>query len=484
MCSSRRYSKLFESNNPPDKDNDDTTMTNSIKVVSLGTESHSDIVRKAACLSGLDVHEAESTREAICQAESNQCDVLVAELPYDELEASEFLDSVRQSGGGALVIFRLLSSGVSDAVRMARLGAYSVVDSTMDEFQLAETLNRAACEVRSRRAAAHQDVDAWRRTLVGQSPAIQDIARIVELVAERRCTVLITGETGTGKEMVARAIHMAGDRSRKPMVALNCSAIPEHLLEAELFGHTRGAFTGAVNDRAGRFEEADGGTLFLDEIGDMPFDLQAKLLRVLQEREVQRLGSSRTVKVNVRVIAASNLDLLERVKQKQFREDLYYRLNVMPIQIAALRDRPGDVALLARHFVAKICRLEDIPVKEIYNETLEALADYEWPGNVRQLENVVERAVVMSGNRQFLVPGDFPLPSSGPRLAAIRPSAQPVSIPDHGIDFARTVTNFEKTLLDQALERSNGNKSMAADLLRLKRSTLVSKLRVIEQCAA
>jgi DNA-binding NtrC family response regulator len=420
----------------------------------------------------------------ICLTQSGQCDIIVAELPNGDMDVSEFVDSIRQSNPGVLVIFRLLSSAVSDALRIARTGAYSVVDAAIDEFQLAELLDNAADEVRSRRAACHQDVDEWRRSLVGQSPAMQDVARMVKLVASRRCTVLITGETGTGKEMVARAIHMASDRARKPWVALNCSAIPEHLLEAELFGHSRGAFTGAVNDRAGRFEEADGGTLFLDEIGDMPFDLQAKLLRVLQEREVQRLGTSRTIKVNVRVIAASNLDLLERVKTKQFREDLYYRLNVVPVTIAALRERPDDIALLARHFVAKVCRQEAIPAKEIYNETLEALARYDWPGNVRQLENAVERAVVISGDREFLVPGDFPLSSAAPRLAAIRPMAQPISIPAHGIDFARTVTNFEKTLLDQALERANGNKSMAADLLRLKRSTLVSKLRVIEQCAA
>ena len=319
---------------------------------------------------------------------------------------------------------------------------------------------------------------------MGESPEMQDVARIIQLVAMRRCTVLIAGETGTGKEMCARAIHAASDRAGKPMVALNCSAIPEHLLEAELFGHTRGAFTGAINDRAGRFEEADGGTLFLDEIGDMPFDLQAKLLRVLQEREVQRLGSSKTIKVDVRIIAASNLDLLEAVKQRRFREDLYYRLNVVPITMPALRDRSGDVALLARHFVAKVCRLEGIEPKEIYNETLAKLASHDWPGNVRQLENVlVERAVVISGVRNHLVCCRL-CPSSG----AVRPAAQQfradnVSLPDHGIDFTEIVAVFERKLLDQALEKAKGNKSQAADLLRMKRSTLVSKLRVLEIAA-
>jgi transcriptional regulator with GAF, ATPase, and Fis domain len=284
--------------------------------------------------------------------------------------------------------------------------------------------------------------------------------------------------------MCARAIHAASDRASKPMVALNCSAIPEHLLEAELFGHTRGAFTGAINDRAGRFEEADGGTLFLDEIGDMPFDLQAKLLRVLQEREVQRLGSSRTIKVNVRIIAASNLDLLDAVKQRRFREDLYYRLNVVPIKMPALRDRQGDIALLARHFVTKICGFEGMDAKEIYNETLAKLAGFDWPGNVRQLENMVERAVVISGLRNFLVPSDFPLSAGTLRPAAVQFRSDNVSVPDHGIDFTQVVTVFERKLLDQALDKAKGNKSLAAGLLRMKRSTLISKLRVMELMAA
>jgi transcriptional regulator with GAF, ATPase, and Fis domain len=311
---------------------------------------------------------------------------------------------------------------------------------------------------------------------------MRDLARIIELVASRRCTVLITGETGTGKEMAARAIHMAGDRSRFPMVALNCSAIPEHLLEAELFGHTRGAFTGAVAQRTGRFEEANNGTLFLDEIGDMPLDLQTKLLRVLQERELQRLGSSETVKLNVRVIAASNLDLLERIKEGKFREDLYYRLNVVPIQMPPLRQRRTDIPLLARHFVHKVCRLEGIPAKELWNETIEHLSWYSWPGNVRQLENMVEKAVVMSGDRLILYPSDFVLPVGGAR-PDVGHSILPFAVPDTGINFAQLVNSFERSILDQVLQKTNGNRTLAADLLRLKRTTLVSKLRVMEMSA-
>jgi DNA-binding NtrC family response regulator len=412
----------------------------------------------------------------------NSCDVVIAEYPLIDIQGEDLLTAVSENCPDCMTVFRVPSSRV--AVQLIRHGAYTCVDEQAPDSEFFEMLDRAVGEVASRRLSRESHDQSWRRMLVGQSAEMHDVARIIQLVAMRRCTVLISGETGTGKEICARAIHAASDRASQPMVALNCSAIPEHLLEAELFGHTRGAFTGAINERAGRFEEADGGTLFLDEIGDMPFDLQAKLLRVLQEREVQRLGSSKTIKVNVRIIAASNLDLLEAVKQRRFREDLYYRLNVVPMRMPALHDRPGDVALLARHFVAKVCELEGIEPKEIYNETLAKLAGHDWPGNVRQLENAVERAVVISGVRSFLVPSDFPLSSGAFRPAGqqFRPDA--ASVPDHGIDFTEVVTVFERRLLDQALDKAKGNKSLAAGLLRMKRSTLISKLRVMEMAAA
>ena len=231
---------------------------------------------------------------------------------------------------------------------------------------------------------------------------MQDVENTIRLVGARRCTVLITGETGTGKEMAARALHMAGPRAHLPMVAVNCSALPENLLEAELFGHVKGAFTGAVNHRVGRFEQAHKSTLFLDEIGDMPMELQAKLLRVLQEREIQRLGSSETVRVDVRVVAASNANLLDLVRQGRFREDLYYRLNVVPLQMPPLRQRRGDIPLLVRHFVKKVCDAEGLPVKNVAPEAMRVLEAAPWPGNVRQLENTVEMAVVLSGDRDLL----------------------------------------------------------------------------------
>jgi DNA-binding NtrC family response regulator len=457
---------------------------NNPQIVALGADSHFNYVRKVATGTDFTVREAASLADFLDLTRDNPTEVLIVEYPLAEIEADDLLTIVRETCAECMTIFRISSTSVTDVAQLIRLGAYWCIDQQTPENEVLRIVEQAIEEVDSRRSSREPRNQGWRRMLVGESPGMQEVARIIDLVAMRRCTVLISGETGTGKEMCARAIHAASDRAHKPMVALNCSAIPEHLLEAELFGHTRGAFTGAVNERAGRFEEADGGTIFLDEIGDMPFDLQAKLLRVLQEREVQRLGSSKTIKVNVRIIAATNVDLLEAVKQRRFREDLYYRLNVVGIRMPAMRERQGDIAVLTRHFVAKICGFEGIEKKEVYNETLARLAAYDWPGNVRQLENMVERAVVISGVRNFLVPSDFPLAAASirPVVSQLRPDS--ISVPDHGIDFEQIVTVFERKLLDQALDKAKGNKSLAAGLLRMKRSTLISKLRAMDQFAA
>jgi transcriptional regulator with GAF, ATPase, and Fis domain len=325
----------------------------------------------------------------------------------------------------------------------------------------------------------------WERLLVGESPEIRQVARIIEMVGCRRATVLITGETGTGKELAARALHLAGPRRRSPMVALNCSAIPGSLLESELFGHTRGAFTGAVQSRTGMFERAHGGTLFLDEISDLPLDLQPKLLRVLQERTVQPLGSSQTVLVDARVVAATNCDLLRRVEQGRFREDLYYRLNVVPIHMPPLRRRPDDIPLLAEHFVEKICRLEGIPRKRITGEALEWFTRHSWPGNVRELENAIEMAVALSGDRAWLSVADFPEPPRGGLLPTVPASGLPVvAVPDGGLDYQQTMASIERSILEQALHKTGGNKKAAARMLRLKRTTLSAKVRALEALAA
>jgi len=309
---------------------------------------------------------------------------------------------------------------------------------------------------------------AWEELLTGDSSEIRQVLHIIRMVGPRRATVLITGETGAGKEVAARALHLAGQRARGPFVAVNCTALPENLLESELFGHVRGAFTGAVQNRAGRFEQAHGGTIFLDEIGDLPLELQPKLLRVIQEREFQRLGSSETVRVDARVIAATNCDLKQRIEQGRFREDLFYRLNVVPLEMPPLRRRPADIPLLARHFVETVCRAESVPAKCLTADALDRLAGYPWPGNVRELENAIEMAVALSGDRALLAAPDFPL---GARVAAAP------ALPSDGMNYEQTIASIERNILRRALDRTGGNKKAAAELLGLKRTTLCAKVR-------
>ena len=337
--------------------------------------------------------------------------VIVMELPVAEssqLQEEELLEHLRVSAGVPVVVTGL-DVTVADAVRLMRLGALLQVRfsiATLEHF----AMGRRGVEWQTTRMEALEPrEEPWRRFLVGSSPALQKTLEVVRLVGGRRSTVLITGETGSGKEMVARALHLASPRASLPWVAVNCNALPDNLLEAELFGHVKGAFTGAIQGRVGRFEQANRGTLFLDEVGNLPLDFQTKLLRVLQEREFQRIGSSETVRVDVRIIAATNVNLVEKIQQGEFREDLYYRLNVVPVIMPPLRDRLEDVGLLASHFIAKICRMENIPERRLAPEALERLMSYSWPGNVRQLENAIEMAVALSGERELLHPSDFPL---------------------------------------------------------------------------
>ena len=420
--------------------------------------------------------------EAVEHITRSRIDAAVVCLPLPEYTPLEALEELQLADGGPPVIFRDTHLRLQDGIRWLKLGAFDVLDGDAGPEQMAAAIQAAIEERRSRVEPAPVNTPSWRRTLVGSSQPFEEVIRMVQLVGCRRSTVLLTGESGTGKEMAARALHLAGPRGRLPMVAVSCTALPENLLEAELFGHVRGAFTGALNQRIGRFEQAHNSTLFLDEIGDMPLELQSKLLRVLQEREFQRLGSSETIKVDVRVIAATNCDLLDKVSEGRFREDLYYRLNVVAIHVPPLRTRMGDVPALANHFVRKVCDIESLPPKQISREAMARLTAYPWPGNVRQLENLVERAVVLSGERSILYPADFSL-DGAPRRSTRTGEAHLVQVPDDGLDFEQTVGQIARSILEQALQKTNGNKKMAADLLRLKRTTLAAKLRSLE-CAA
>jgi DNA-binding NtrC family response regulator len=428
-------------------------------------------------LAGADLERAASGQEALNLLEACRVDAVLVCLPLAEWTPEELLEEIQRINVSLPVIFRDAAGSLAAAVRLARLGAWHYAGPQEGLRELAERLLEAARFYRDREAASgagDRAGEPWRAFLVGESRPMEQIHQVIRLVGARRCTVLITGETGTGKEVVARAIHSAGPRSKFPFVAVNTSALPENLLEAELFGHVKGAFTGAVANRIGRFEQAHRGTIFLDEISDMPLELQAKLLRVLQEREFQRLGSSETIKVDVRVIAATNVDLAERVRQGRFREDLFYRLNVVPLNIPPLRERRRDIPLLVHHFLEKICCEEGLERREITPEALHRLMRYDWPGNVRQLENAVEMAVALSGDRRLLYPSDFPLPAARPRPAAAT-STPVIAVPDDGLDFEATVSSIERTLLEQALRKTGGNKKQAAEMLGLKRTTFTAK---------
>jgi transcriptional regulator with PAS, ATPase and Fis domain len=306
---------------------------------------------------------------------------------------------------------------------------------------------------------------------------MRDLLQLLETVAATSSTVLITGETGTGKELAARAIHHNSPRRANRFVAINCSAIPETLLEAELFGHVRGAFTGAVGSRQGRLEQAHRGTLFLDEVGTMSPALQAKLLRVLQEREFERVGDSHTVKIDVRVIAATHSDLSRMVADGTFREDLFYRLNVIPVQLPALRERREDIPLLVQHFLHKLGPDSGRPGVTVSQDALRRLMAYHWPGNVRQLENAVERALAFSHGRSQIDVQDL-----SPEIQNQAPVADggEMWFPDEGVDFDRYIEGVELALIKRSLERTQGNKRQAARLLNLKRTTLIEKLKRLE----
>lgn len=323
-----------------------------------------------------------------------------------------------------------------------------------------------------------------RFSLVGESQAIQNVFTTIDKVAQTDSTVLITGESGTGKELVAKAIHESSARASKPLVIVNCGAIPEELLEAELFGHVKGAFTGAVQTRMGRFELANGGTIFLDEVGELPLHLQVKLLRVLQQRQFEAVGSSKTVEVDVRIIAATNRDMETMVQNREFREDLYYRLNVIPLKIPSLRERKSDIPILINHFVSQFNKATGHNVEAPSGEIMEALASYDWPGNVRELENLMERLVILKGQGTVDL-GDLPH-RIFQKYAEGRPQGDGalsgwefprMVLPNIGVDLKNIVAAFENHLIDQALARTNNNKNRASELLQMNRTTLVEKLR-------
>jgi DNA-binding NtrC family response regulator len=437
-----------------------------------------EVVRRALEDAGFEVDEAADGKSAITMLRQYPYDVIITDLRLPGLTGEAVLEEARSLFPETIVILMTGFGNIQSAVEAIRKGAY---DYLPKPFQLAELVMRVEKGLEEKQLKSENQLLRGElqgkyhfSNLVGNSTAMQSIYHLIGVVAQKPSTVLIEGETGTGKELIARAIHYSGPRKEHPLVSVNCGAIPSNLLEDELFGHVKGAFTNAHQHRIGRFEQANRGTLFLDEVSSMPMDLQVKILRVLQEREFQRVGSTTTIKVDVRIVAATNGDLLSAVEKGEFRSDLFYRLNVIPIRIPPLRQRTEDIPLLVMHFAKKFCTDQKVPLKRVSHDAIKNLMAYEWPGNVRELENAVEMAVALSAERDLLDLADFPV-VSGPSAGG--DPFHSIDIPDDGIHFNTMISDLEKQLILQSLQRTNGNKKRAASLLHLKRTTFVEKLR-------
>src|SRR5687767_4607748 len=430
---------------------------------------------------GFTVDQAASGEDALERLAAFAFDVLITDLRLPGIDGRQVLDAAVERYPDLIAIVITGFGNVKDAVEAIKQGASDFITMPFQFDALLHVLHSAIEQRRLKTENAYLRSQLEERYrfdgIVGRSRPMRELFELLETVAATSSTVLITGETGTGKELVARAIHHNSPRRNNRFVALNCSAIPETLLEAELFGHVRGAFTGAVGNRQGRLEQAHRGTLFLDEVGTMSPALQAKLLRVLQEREFERVGDSHTVKIDVRVLAATHSDLSRMVAEGSFREDLFYRLNVIPVQLPPLRDRREDIPLLVQHFLQKLGPESGRASVTISQEALRRLMAYPWPGNVRQLENAVERALAFSHGRN-----QIDLQDLAPDI-----QNQPVSVesastwfPDDGVDFESYIESVELSLIKRSLERTQGNKRQAARLLNLKRTTLIEKLKRLE----
>ena len=443
---------------------------------------------------GYQVEQADSGEAAVARLADFAFDIIITDLRLPGLDGSTVLEAAVKRYPDIIAIVVTGFGTVKDAVEAIKRGACDFVSKPFQIDELLHVLESALEQRRLKMENAYLRAQLEERYsfagIIGKSTAMARLFQLLETVAPTTSTILITGETGTGKEVVARAIHHASPRRPQRFVALNCSAIPESLLEAELFGHVRGAFTGAVGSRPGRVEQAHKGTLFLDEVGTMTAALQMKLLRVLQEREFERIGDTHTMKVDVRVIAATNSDLRQMVADGQFREDLFYRLNVIPVILPPLRDRKEDIPLLVQHVLDKI--EANRPASEggvsdrpspltVSQEAMRRLMAYHWPGNVRQLENIIERALAFCAGRSQIDVGELPAEIQQSQEVAL---SSPVTLPEEGLDLDAFIAEVERELIQLSLERTGGNKGQAARLLNLKRTTLVEKLKRIEKVSS
>lgn len=419
---------------------------------------------------GYTVSTAKNGMEGLALFNKGQYAIVITDIQMPDISGIEVLHRIRKEDDRVIIIIITAHGSVENAIEACRLGANDYLTKPFGQEQLQFVIEKALQlqKLQKENARLREEIAGKYKfeNMIANSSAMQEVLRLTIRVARRNATVLITGESGTGKELIAHAVHHNSPRKDKPLITVNCPSIPENLIESELFGHVKGAFTGAIRDRKGRFEMADGGTVFLDEIGDLKEDLQVKLLRVLQEHEFQKVGGTDTIKVDVRVIAATNKNLEELVREKKFREDLYYRLSVVPIRIPPLRERKEDIPYLIDHFIAKFGEGRKYKVDR---RVIERLGDYSWPGNVRELENIIERMLTLATGSDIKM-ADIPghILSSFPD----RPDSI-VNIPDDGI----SLETVERMVIEEVLRRTGGNRSLTARLLKIPRHVLLYRLR-------
>jgi len=428
---------------------------------------------------GFDVTVAADGEQGLAEFHKNGADIVVTDLVMPKAGGMEVLRAVNAANPDVPVIIITAHGTVDSAVEAIKAGAFDYVTKPFDQSELSAAIAKAAKAHVVAQRSVRADAKA-RAAIIGESPQLQEAFKIIDKVADTPATVLITGESGTGKELIASALHGASSRRDKPFIKINCAAIPHNLLESELFGYERGAFTGAVTSKPGRFELADGGTLFLDEIGEIPVEMQVKLLRALQEGEFERVGGIKTTRVDVRLIAATNRDLQEEIEAGRFRKDLYYRLAVVPLALPALRERRGDIPMLAAHFLEKYNRKLNKKIEGITDDALALLQAYHWPGNIRELENLIERVLLLADG-PLITARDLPEPvrqATTPPPAAPAAPAEPAPSEGGLKDIVRMkAAELEKDLISKALEETGGNVTRAARLLQISRKSLQTKMK-------
>jgi two-component system response regulator PilR (NtrC family) len=425
---------------------------------------------------------ADGAKAIAILTEEDNIDLVITDLRMPGAHGMVVLDRCRELHPNTPVVVMTAFASHQTATEAMKMGAYDYFSKPFELDEINQTVERALerrrLVVESRRLKETLQSESALRAIVGNSRAIQQVFDIVRRVAKTRTNVLVLGESGTGKELIARALHDQSERRGGPFVVINCGAVPENLLESEFFGHKRGSFTGANTDKEGLFKAANGGTLFLDEVGELPLSMQVKLLRVLQERRVKPVGDLREIPIDVRVISATNRNLEAEVKAGRFREDLYYRLNVISVQLPALRDRPGDIPLLAYHFLRQYAEEQGKHIADIEPEALQQLVQHQFAGNVRELENIIERAVTLEESERVTVSS---LPTFlRPKPAAALMEAPAVLLPDEGVNLDAVVEDLERRLITQALQRTGGLKKEAARLLGITFRSLRYRLAKLQ----